>query len=88
VGNAVLSDQARREVEGLISGDYTKAQMRNALQVLKRDAKNRRTAYKSQIESIKSGIGSTTGFGGAPAGAGEMEWIMDQSGNLVPAGEP
>lgn len=54
VANGVLSDAARKEVEGIISGDLTKPQLVRALQILKNDAHNRRVSYDVQIKEIQN----------------------------------
>lgn len=56
VGNSVLSDAARKEVEGILGGDLTREQLRRSLDVLKQDAKNRKNAYSGQIREIKGRI--------------------------------
>lgn len=68
VGNAVLSDNARREVEALMSGDMTKAQMIRSLKVLLQDSENRTKAYEGEIGKVRAKLAwNQSGAGVAPA---------------------
>lgn len=63
----VLSDDSRREMEKIVRGDATLAQMSAIARVLKTDASNRRTAYQVQIDDIKARLRSgSLDTGGAP----------------------
>lgn len=92
IGNAVLSDAARREIEGIISGDLTVSQMRHALSVLRQDATNRLGAYQKKVNDIQkrlrsNPIGAMSTYGGQGQQGQDIEWIMDENGNLAPAGQ-
>ncbi len=97
----LLTDTSRREMSAVLSGDFTKPQLIHSLNILKRDAANRRMAYSKQIDVIRARLawnqsGANPNFNvGAqqPQGGigqpsqGDIEWIMDPSGNLVPQGQ-
>jgi len=61
VGNSVLSDTARLEVEKILSGNQTVKQFVHSLNVLRKDAHNRRAAYGAKIQEIRSRIGGQPG---------------------------
>ena len=52
--SGMLTDTARREMQAIIGGDLTIQQMKKSLDILKRDAMNRRTAYSNQIDQIRA----------------------------------
>lgn len=52
----LLTDTSRKEMSAVLSGDFTKAQLAHSLNILKRDAGNRRAAYSKQIDAIRSRI--------------------------------
>lgn len=47
-----LSIQARKEMERIVQGSYTKAQMASAIKVLRFDANQRKTNYAAQLQEI------------------------------------
>lgn len=63
-GAGVLTDSARKEMEAAISPGATVGQIKRALDVFRRDAQNRRTSYKQQIEEL----GKMSVFGGTNGG--------------------
>lgn len=65
-GAGVLTDSARKEMEAAISPGATVGQIKRALDVFRRDAQNRRTSYKQQIEEL----GKMSVFGGTNGGSG------------------
>lgn len=60
-----LTDSARHEIENVLSGDATLAQTLAAVNVLKKDAENRRTEFDRQIEEVKGRM-KDGGKSGAP----------------------
>ena len=52
-GAGVLTDNARKEMEGAIAPGATVAQIKSALDVFRTDAKNRREAYEATIADLK-----------------------------------
>ncbi len=91
LGNSGVSDSARHEAEGLLSGDYTMKQLLSVSKVLRQDMKNRVGAYGDQIGQIRQSMQGLTkpGTAAATAGGGSM-YARDKEGNLheAPAGTP
>ncbi len=52
-GSGVLSDSARHEMESAISPGATVGQIKEALDVFRTDARNRKAAYEDQLRSLK-----------------------------------
>lgn len=67
-----LTDSARHEIENVLSGDATLAQTLAAVNVLKKDAENRRTEFDRQIEEVKGRM-KGGGKSGAPNAAALRE---------------
>lgn len=95
--SGVLTDNARREMEDVISGSATLAQMQRVFDTLKQDANNRRTEYQAQLDEIKSRTrGQAKGVSGGvpavaeapkPVPAGKMRVMLaDGTVGLMPAG--
>lgn len=94
----MLTDSARKDIEQVLSGDFTKAQLVSAVNILRQDAKNRRTAFPKQIQSLQNNIRAFEAAGGnlygppieetgaaAPNG-GQADLIYNpQTGDLEPA---
>lgn len=55
-GGGVTSDQARKEVESMLSSAQTKEQMKEVIKLLRQEMGNRKAGYDQQIETIKNGI--------------------------------
>lgn len=53
-----LTDQARKELEAIVRGDYSLNQMRAAIATLQKDAHNRTISYEGQLGEIKYRIKS------------------------------
>lgn len=89
IGNSVLSDASRREIEGILGGDMTAPQMKHALLVLRQDAKNRLSAYNKRVSEIQARLRSNTigAVSSQPQGnQGGQDWIYDpETQELVPA---
>jgi hypothetical protein len=89
VASGVLSDTARREIENVVSGNLTKPQLIRSLQVLKRDAVNRRTSYDKQLGQIQGRLRNNPVGAAATMPTAQQpqtqEWIRDANGNLTPA---
>lgn len=89
----LLTDTSRREMSAVLSGDFTKPQLIHSLNILKRDAANRRTAYSNQIDAIRARLawnqsGANPNFNiGAQQTGGDTYWTMDANGNLVPTSQ-
>lgn len=49
-----LTDTARHEVEELLKGDFTKEQVLSAVDVLTRDAQNRRQSFDKQLGDVRA----------------------------------
>ncbi len=82
-----LSDSARKEVEGLISGDATLKQAVAVANILKQDTQNRRTSLDDQIAAIQKRIATTPGGAAASQDNAVEEWVRDpQTGRLVKKG--
>lgn len=83
-----LTDQARQELERIVSGDYSVKQMLSVLKVLRRDAHNRVQSYEDQVKEIRGRIGAGGGAGRAqgqaPPQANRIRYKLDARGNLVP----
>lgn len=97
-GSAMLTDTARREMRRILSGSLTTKQLLAALDVLARDAHNRRVAYSQQIDQIRRRITwnnqldpslnpniNVAGQQDSTGTTGDVIWKMDASGNLVPS---
>lgn len=98
-GSAMLTDTARREMRRILSGSLTTKQLLASLDVLTRDAHNRRVAYSQQIDQIRKRISwnlaldpslnpnvNVAGQQDSTATTGgDVIWKMDSNGNLVPA---
>lgn len=56
VGGQMLTDAARRDMQAVISGNFTRKQLRGAIDMLKRDTENRRSEYQAQADAIKGRI--------------------------------
>lgn len=70
MGNGGLSDSARHEVEQLLAGDASLAQLKAAADLLRQDMHNRRTAYEAELEGVRTRMsGRLTDKGTAPAEA-------------------
>lgn len=54
----VLSDNARHEVEGFLSGNDSAPQIRNVVKLLTSDFENRRTTLEQQIQDTRKRLGS------------------------------
>lgn len=52
-GGGPLSDSARHELQAMISGNFTKKQLRGAIATLKRDAANRVDSQQGEIDATK-----------------------------------
>ncbi len=71
--SGVISDSARHEVEGLLSGDASDDQVNSVLQVLLNDMDNRKGAMSEQLAEIKSRRrGAAPAGGDAKAGGGKI----------------
>ena len=92
-----LTDTSRKEMQDVISGDATLAQLRSVVTVLKRDAHNRRVSLDARIGAVRGRIrtGSVDASVDAPASApagrkrvigpnGESGTVPD--GTSLPAG--
>jgi hypothetical protein len=79
-----LSDEARKEVDSIISGNYSYRQMVAVIDRLKADAANRRTSYDQQIAEIKGRIVPAGRTPTPSLGVGQSEvWTRDANGNPV-----
>ncbi len=67
-----LSDSARKEIEGILNGNATLAQITNVTNILMQDAANRRTSTQEQIRDIKSRISAAPGSGGVSSPEQEL----------------
>lgn len=65
MGNAAVSDSARKEAEDLLNGGYTMKQLAAVAKVLRTDMKNRTGAYGAQIEEVKKQMQGLTKPGSA-----------------------
>jgi hypothetical protein len=69
--SGVLSDSARKELQGIIDGNMPVKAMVTSLDTLKQDMSNRNTAYQDQIntiqERIKAGGGGNSSTGNSSA---------------------
>lgn len=95
----VLSNQARNEIDELMRGDATMNQILATSRILMRDANNRKTALKDEIDAIRKRIatppagsvrapGSSSGvppnFNGEIEQGGQKFWIKtDAAGNVT-----
>lgn len=75
-----LSDSARHEVEEVVKGNATMAQILAAARVLKTDTANRRTSYDDQIKAIQQRIATPPG-GKAPV-TPDTVWELGPDGQL------
>lgn len=72
LGNAAISDTARKEVADLLSPNATLEQIQQAAAILRTDMMNRKTATQAQIDEVKGRINphrAMAAHGAAPAGA-------------------
>lgn len=83
----VLTDEARREMDAVLSGDATIPQMVAVMRVLRQDATNRRTSLDDVIANIKGRTGGRTPPPQAEASPGATGPQDGQEGNVggVPA---
>jgi hypothetical protein len=75
----VLTNEARNEIQSVLSGSYTIPQLEGALEILELDATNRVKAYEDRLGIVRGRIGRP----GGPLTAPEDESFLDQ-----PALEP
>jgi len=73
-GGSVTSDKAREEASGIISQWYTQEQFRGVADIMRRDMKNRESAYDEQLAVIRESMNALKapapgGAGGAKIGA-------------------
>lgn len=86
VQGGAITDSQRHEVEGLISGDASLAQIKAAAEVLKQDMANRKQAVHEQLNAIKGRIsGKPQEAPAAPAAApsGVRKFTRGPDGKLV-----
>lgn len=73
-----LTDSARKEVEGVISGDATLKQVFATANILKNDAANRRSSLDEAISAIQKRIATTPGQTATDRGGDAVEeWERD-----------
>jgi hypothetical protein len=68
--SGVLTNEARQEIDKIVSGDVTLPQLQSIVSTLKKDMENRRTSLNSQIGEIKGRISGTTPTHPADASGG------------------
>lgn len=74
----------QREMQHVLDGSATLGQFAATVDVLEKDAANKRTMYAQQIEDIKARIGNSP----APAPSGDVqEWVIGPNGKPVPKGK-
>lgn len=74
-----LTDEARKEIDAILRGDYTLNQMAAAIDVLKRDAGNRRVEYSRQLDEIRGRIRDI----GKTDTTRVQRWGRDSAGNPI-----
>lgn len=85
-GGGQLSDSARHELQALVSGNFTKKQLRGSLAVIKRDADNREKAQQDEIDATKKRLSQIgTAQSRVPAEA-PADFNFVPGKGLVPAG--
>ena len=83
-GSGVLSDSARKEVEGLIGPDATLQQIVSAANILRQDMSNRHDSYQEGIESLQKQLGGASANPApkaAPAAGMAVGSIITQNGH-------
>lgn len=99
-GAGVITDTAQKELERSLGSNFTKDQMKAALQTLKEESNNRLIGASDELEQLRSLIGfnPTQGDSGNPNAdvlrsdqarrrGGDVEWNFDANGNLTPSGQ-
>jgi len=79
-GSGQITDNARREMDSFIRGDLSLKAMREVLDVLRRDAQNRDSAYSDEIANISQRIGPPQNV---PPTAAPQDSVLMQRGSKV-----
>jgi hypothetical protein len=69
-----LTDQARKEVEGLMGPNITLGQAYAVAKILKTDMANRKTAVRGQLDEVRKRIGTKPGEQPAPEEKKVLKW--------------
>ena len=81
-GSGILTNEAREEVDKILSGNFTIKQLLAAINLLERDMENRKVSYARQINEIQSRFKaediSRAGEAGTPQQGGQTGGMSEQ----------
>jgi len=81
--SAVLSDSARREAEGILSGSYTIPQLVSVATLIKQEMATRKTENQRALDEIRGRMKGGKKEGSEDSGGNVVKWGRDAQGNPV-----